>query len=39
MFDFPPLEGAAFGIAAWRREVAASFVPLDVPSLAQGLTR
>jgi AraC-like DNA-binding protein len=33
MFDFPPLEGPAFDIAAWRREVASSFVALDVHPL------
>ncbi|MGY3126745.1 AraC-like DNA-binding protein [Agrococcus sp. UYP33] len=32
-FDFPPLEGPTHGIAAWRREVATSFVPLDVHPL------
>lgn len=33
MFDFPPLEGPTFDIAAWRREVATSFVALDVHPL------
>ena len=33
MFDFPPLEGQTFDIAAWRREVATSFVALDVHPL------
>jgi AraC-like DNA-binding protein len=36
IFDFPPLEGPTLGIAAWRREVAASFVPLDVHPIADG---
>jgi AraC-like DNA-binding protein len=36
MFDFPPLEGPTLGIAAWRREVAESFVPLDVHPLGDG---